>query len=137
MPGRLSAVAAVLADYLPEPQTSQHRHTRSQSERRVLVVELVVELQELRVEIQFFLLLLLREVVRVLEILVPGLLPLVVQVVGVQVVDGLVRMEHLDRVARAETGLARRVCKAAAVAVERVLLVRMEHLAYQVTVVLV
>ena len=103
----------------------------------MLVVELVVELQELRVEIQFFLLLLLREVVRVLEILVPGLLPLVVQVVGVQVVDGLVRMEHLDRVARVETGLAGLACKAAAVAVERVLLVRMEHLAYQVTVVLV
>jgi hypothetical protein len=92
-------------------------------------------MQELRVGIQFFLLLLLRVVVAVLEILVAKFLPLGGQVAEVLVVEQLVLMAPLDRVARAETGLAGLAYKAAAVAVERVLLVRMDHLARRVTVV--
>jgi hypothetical protein len=99
----------------------------------VLEVLELEEMQELRVEIQFFLLLLLREVVAVLEILVAGFLPLGVQVAEVRLVEQLVLMAHLDRVVRVETALAGLVHKVVEEAVELVLLVRMEHLAYQVT----
>ena len=93
------------------------------------------EMQELRVEIQFFLLLLLREAVAVAAMQEARFLHLVVQVAAVLVVAQLVLMEHLNRVVRVETALAGLACKAAAVAVERVLLVRMDHLARRVTVV--
>ena len=94
-------------------------------------------MQELRVGIQFFLLLLPREAEQVAAMQEARFVHLGVQVAELLLVPQLVLMAHLDRVARVETGLAGLACKAAAVAVERVLLVRMEHLAYQVTVVLV
>ena len=106
---------------------------RSQSERRALEVIALEVMQEQKAQIQFFLLLLLREVEQVVEMVVAGFLPLVGQVVAVLVVAQLVLLEQLDRAVMVETALAWLVCKVVAAAVERVLLVRMEHLAYRVT----
>jgi hypothetical protein len=94
------------------------------------------EMQELRVVIRVSLLLLLREAEQVAEMVLASLLPLVGQVAEVQMVEQLVRMGHLDRAIRAETGLAGRVCKVVQEAVELVLLVRMEQLVCPVMVVL-
>ena len=92
-----------------------------------MVLELQA-MQELRVEIQFFLLLLLRAEVRVVELVAEKFLPLVVQVAEVRVVAQLVLMEQLDRVVRVETGLSILDAKVVEEAVELVLLVGMAHL---------
>jgi hypothetical protein len=54
-------------------------------------------------------------------------------VAEVLVVEQLVQMEQLDRVTRVETRLVALGVRVVAVAVARVLLVRMDHLAHQVT----